>query len=62
MKQKLVYPFKGLLDALKEKDADLYYELCHLTPDLFWQQWKRVHPEDFPLGAMSPASAASVVL
>ena len=60
-KRVVVRVFGGFIDALKAKDAELYAELCHLPTAVFWREWKKVHPEDFPLGGMSPASASSIV-
>jgi hypothetical protein len=51
---------KSMTDALKEKDRPLYDDLCHLGVSEFWLEWKKVHPEDFPLGGASPANASSV--
>lgn len=50
----------GLNTALKIKNIDLYRELCHLPVSQFWPQWKRVHPEDFPMDGLTPLSAAAV--
>lgn len=61
-KPKIVYPFRALTNALRAKDADLYAELSHLPVGMFWRQWKRVHPEDFPQGGASLPHASSVIL
>ena len=52
---------RSMTDALKQKDRPLYDKLCHLGPKEFWPEWKKVHPEDFPLGGASPATADSVI-
>jgi hypothetical protein len=59
-KRRLVPLDCGLNTALKLKDFDLYQELSHLSVGRFWPQWKRVHPEDFPQGGLTPVSAAAV--
>ena len=60
MDEALVYPFRGLIDALYAKDPKLYLDLCHLSPSQFWREWKAIHPEDFPEGDMSLPIASSV--
>jgi hypothetical protein len=54
-------PFLPLLKALQGKDAELYAELSHLAPWDFWREWKKVYPEDFPLGGESPVGPSSIV-
>ncbi len=55
------YPFRDLLDALKEKDLALFAQHSHLSPSDFVREWKAVYPEDFPHGGTSEASSRSVV-
>lgn len=55
-------PFEKFIEALQAKDAALYGRLCHLSPSLFWQEWKKVHPEDFPDGGNSAAHPSSIKL
>ena len=57
----LVIPFGSFIAALKRKDRDLYEELKRLHPISFWQQWKRVHPEDFPQGGMTLVGPGAIV-
>lgn len=57
----LVYPFRGLTEACKAKDAELYAKLCHHIPGVFWREWQKVYPEDFPLDGMSPPDARSII-
>jgi hypothetical protein len=60
-RERYLGPFQSLLDALKAKDAALFKQLGHLPANKFWREWKKVHPEDFPQGGQSVASAASIM-
>jgi hypothetical protein len=55
-----IYPFRGLTNACKEKDAELYDKLKHLIPSQFRVEWQKVYPEDFPLGGDSPPDSRSI--
>jgi hypothetical protein len=55
------YPFRDLLDAMKEKDAALFAQHSHRSLSDFWREWKAVYPEDFPHGGGSEASSRSIV-
>jgi ABC-type sulfate transport system substrate-binding protein len=57
----VVYPFRPFIQALIEKDEKLFTELGHLSPSLFWREWKKVHPEDFPHGGRSLPHEVSIV-
>lgn len=59
-KPNIFYPFHSLTNALKEKDAELYNKLKHLSADQAWREWKKVYPEDFPLDGDSPIDARSI--
>jgi hypothetical protein len=59
--ERYLMPFESLLNALKAKDAALFKQLGHLPVNKFWREWKKVHPEDFPQGGQSVASAASIM-
>jgi hypothetical protein len=54
-------PHMAFINALKIKDSDLYDKLRHVSPRIFWREWKKVYPEDFPQGADSPANPSSIV-
>jgi hypothetical protein len=43
----VVYPFRPLLQALKDKDAALYELLGGLSPHKFVEEWRKTYPEDF---------------
>lgn len=55
------YPYSDFLDALREKDSDLFFKLSMLTPSEFWQRWKEVYPEDFPHGGASIPHRISIL-
>lgn len=57
----LIYPFRDFLAALREKDAELFAKLGMLRPSEFWQEWKKVYPEDFPNGGLSIPHRSSIV-
>jgi hypothetical protein len=57
---KLTKPFGDLIEALQRKDAGLFDRLRLVPLNVFWREWKEVHPEDFPQGGMSPADASSI--
>jgi hypothetical protein len=56
----VIYPFRGLINATMEKDAELYDKIKHLSPGAFRKEWQKVYPEDFPLDGDSPADARSI--
>ncbi|MGR9384902.1 hypothetical protein [Rhizobium leguminosarum] len=56
----VIYPFRPLINALKEKDAELYDKLKDHIPSQFRKEWQKVYPEDFPLDGDSPPDARSI--
>jgi hypothetical protein len=60
-KKRIVPVFGGLIGALKAKDAALFEVLGHLPAHLFWREWKKTYPEDFPQGGQSVFGAASIM-
>lgn len=57
----MVYPFRPFIEALKDKDEELYGRLCHLPVGDFWREWKKVYPEDFPEGGASYPGPSSIM-
>lgn len=49
-KGNVVYPFRGLLEAMDRKDHALRVEVGPLPPCEAARRWQEVYPEDFPGG------------
>lgn len=56
----LVYPFRGLIQAMRDKDPELYKEVGPMIPSQAWRRWIEVYPEDFPLRGMDIPNAACI--
>lgn len=61
MAEKIIYPFSGFIEALRQKDDALYHKLRNLPVNKFWMEWKDVYPEDFRLGGQPTPDASSII-
>lgn len=47
-KREVIYPFRPLIQAMIEKDAELYAVIGPMVPSIGILLWKEKYPEDFP--------------
>lgn len=46
-RKKVYQPFSGLIQAMAEKDPELYERIRKMSLPSAIREWRKVHPEDF---------------